>query len=212
MSLGCDSARALGLAGGSALFALGLAGSLHCAGMCGPLSCMATTGGKGRAPLGAYHLARLASYAALGALIYAVGSPLRLSLPQPWTTLLLALPLLLYAFYPWEAPAWLARWHRQAALLTGAWDPVSRGAALGLLTPLLPCGLLYAAAAYSVVAPNAATAMLWMLAFAGGTFPVLALSQFGWGRFAGGARAVAFRKISAATAALVLVALAFWEH
>jgi sulfite exporter TauE/SafE len=176
--MSCSGAAftALGLGG---LFSLGLLGSLHCLAMCGPLSCLA---GGGRARnLIPYHLARLASYAALGFLLYSLGKPLRLSLPFPLLLSLLSLPLLAYALLPsFDPPPFLAALHAKGYALARRFPPLARSLALGLLTPLLPCGLLYAAASASLAAPSAALAAAWMLAFAAGTFPLLVAGQFGW--------------------------------
>ncbi len=166
------------LAGAGALFAFGMGGSLHCAGMCGPLACLA--GGASARALLTYHAARLASYAGVGALLFAAGAPLQRSLNSPWAGLLLALPLLLFALRPGEPPAWLGRLHGRLARVALPWSPWRRSLALGALTPLLPCGLFWAAASASALAPNAQTASAWMLAFAAGTLPLLALSQGGW--------------------------------
>src|SRR5690606_506069 len=55
----------------------GLATSLHCAGMCGPLACgvgaLARSEGEGLAAASLYHTGRLTSYAAIGAICGAVG-------------------------------------------------------------------------------------------------------------------------------------------
>ena len=58
-------------------FIAGLVTSLHCAGMCGPLACglMPVRGDRadGHTVATAYHLSRLAAYAALGALAGGIG-------------------------------------------------------------------------------------------------------------------------------------------
>src|SRR5947209_7714986 len=61
-------------------FILGLAGSLHCAGMCGPLALALPAAGKG--PWGfvlgraAYNLGRIITYCALGILFGLIGKTL----------------------------------------------------------------------------------------------------------------------------------------
>lgn len=175
----CEQPAGFIAAGYGALFTLGFAGSLHCVGMCAPLSCL-MGGSKGQG-LGLYHLARLVSYALLGALLWKLGAPLRLSLSWPWLLALLSLPLAWYALKGSIAlPQSLARLHLQAAAALKGVPPWQRSLGLGLLTPLLPCGLLYAAAGFSLSAPDALTASLWMLSFALGTLPLLALSQGGY--------------------------------
>ena len=68
----------------SAAFVGGLAGGLHCAGMCGPLACMLLPvrgeGADASTVSSVYHLSRLTSYAVLGGLAGGLGS-----LPLTWS-------------------------------------------------------------------------------------------------------------------------------
>jgi sulfite exporter TauE/SafE len=208
----CHSHGVQLLGGGLALAGFGLAGSLHCLGMCGPLSALLGRGPELRSALPAYHAGRLAAYGVLGILFFLAGAPLRGLLPWPWLPLLWALPLLLFALRPSQPPAWLGAAHRRLSLATLGWRPWQRGLALGLLTPLLPCGLLYAAAGTAVSAPNAWTAAGWMLAFGLGSAPGLLLGQsaMGWlARVRGGAWAAALQRCSAALTAFVLLLLSW---
>src|SRR5262249_5366928 len=66
--------------------------------------------------------------------------------------------------------------HRLAAWSTRQ-GPLQRGAALGLMTPLLPCGLLWAACAAAAIAGSAGDGALVMAAFALGGLPLLVLVQ-----------------------------------
>lgn len=174
----CSMHMAQGLVGAGAFVSFGALGSLHCAGMCGPLACLAA--GEHRQALALYHGARLFAYAAAGALIAIAGIPLRQALAGPWVPLLLALPLLLFALRPTEPPLWLATVHAKGARLARAWPPTMRALALGALTPLLPCGLFWAAAGASALAPSPLIAAGWMAAFAAGTLPGLLLTQSTW--------------------------------
>jgi sulfite exporter TauE/SafE len=81
-----------------------------------------------------------------------------------------SVPLLLYAFWPrsWS-PAFLQRLYALASRRVAALPPLRRALSLGLLTPALPCGLLYAAAGAALSAPSPLMGAGWMLAFAGGT-------------------------------------------
>jgi sulfite exporter TauE/SafE len=55
--------------------------------------------------------------------------------------------------------------------------PARRALLTGLLTPLLPCGLLWAAFAAAAVAGSALGGGSVMIGFAAGSLPVLALAQ-----------------------------------
>ncbi|HXB97103.1 MAG TPA: sulfite exporter TauE/SafE family protein [bacterium] len=212
--MGCRHLQAQFLAGGGALFLLGLAGGLHCAGMCGPLACL--LGQPERRParvLALYHLARLAAYAALGAAFAALGAPLRPLLSWPLLALLAALPLAAYALLGDAfTPAWLARLHAAGARALAALPAGAAGLGLGLLTPLLPCGLLYAAAGCAVSAPSPGTGAAWLAAFGAGTLPWLLLGQAGYSwaqRTSRPALARGLRRGAAALAAASILFLSF---
>jgi uncharacterized protein len=156
-------------------FLLGFAGSLHCAGMCGPL--LLATKGTSAYGTWVHHLGRLLSYVMLG--VFATG--LVFMVPGRWaqTTLsiLLGIGLLIFAFFQWRTPRWSVsyapwRWAMGKILkLPGT----SRSLLAGLAHGLLPCGLSYAAA----FAAGGTTAPVgYMVLFGLGTLP--ALLGFQW--------------------------------
>jgi len=175
-----------------------LLGSLHCVGMCGGLVALYAGEGSGRrfTPHLAYHGARLVGYTTLGIVAGALGSALDLAGTAVgvgrvaavvagagmalWGVVILEQRLRraprgerLVSLKGSAAPspvgrlsAWLLRG------LAGRGAPV-RGALLGALSALLPCGWLYA-----FVLGAAATASPWhgalvMIAFWSGTVPLL---------------------------------------
>jgi sulfite exporter TauE/SafE len=178
----------------SAAFVAGLVTSLHCAGMCGPLACglMPVRGDRADASTVAsvYHLSRLAGYGALGALAGGLGqAPLAWVhgsafrwLPWLMVVFFVALGLRLDRHLPKLAVLGRVTWKVQA------WrrgrSPVAGAAALGLVTPLLPCGPLYFVVALALLAGSALRGVEMMLAFGLGTVPLLwlAQSQFHWVR------------------------------
>lgn len=147
----------------------GAAQSLHCAGMCGPLAA-ATHGQVG------YQLARIGSYTAVGAL----AGTLPFAPNGAWVPGVLGAALILHACFGERVLAvpGLARCARPVLARAMRLPTAVRGAALGLLTPLLPCGLLYAAVAAAAVSGSAAAGMLTMLGFALGTAPLVAIAQW----------------------------------
>ncbi len=167
---------------GGALLA-GLVGSPHCAGMCGGFAAACSRRPAGALP---WHLGRLLTYAALGAVAALAGR----ALPGPaWVPGAVALVLLV-----WFAGS-------LAGLLPEPRLPVPglahAGAALaarggfgwrvlfGMTTGLLPCGLVYAALAVPVSLADPALGALAMLLFGLGTVPALALLAAGLRRLAG---------------------------
>lgn len=170
-----------------AMFSMGLLGSLHCVGMCGPLSTLWTNKStlKNRAPLANlayYHAARLLSYSAAGLASWSFGQSLGKWLPQSfiWWTLLIILLSSALGF-SWRTPKFLQNVVALPLRQLNNFAPQQRALLMGLFTPLLPCGLFYAAIASSLLAPSGATASLGMLVFALGTIPGLLSCQLGLG-------------------------------
>lgn len=175
-------------------FIAGLITSLHCAGMCGPLACalmpVRADQGDPQTVSTAYHVSRLASYAALGALAGGLGGlPLTFVSQSAlrWLPWLLVLFFLAMAFR-WDRflpkPAFLARFTFRLNTWARGRSRVEAAAALGFATPLLPCGPLYFLIALALMSGSAVRGVEFMLAFGLGTVPLLwlAQSQFHWVR------------------------------
>lgn len=170
-------------------FALGLVGSLHCAGMCGPLALALPHAGNrpaaffaGRA---AYNLGRVVTYCVLGLIFGLLGKTFLLAGVQRWLSIAVGVALLVGLF----ASRRLALWRpvsvlveqlksRMAALLRRrSFDALL---VLGLLNGLLPCGLVYVACAGATATGDLFNGALYMLVFGAGTVPMmLAISLSG---------------------------------
>ena len=155
----------------------GLVGSVHCAGMCGGLAtaCSRRTGG-----LPAWHLGRVATYAALGAVAGLAGT----AMPGPaWlpgvlaTTLLLWFSLALAGWLPEPSLALSGLGQRGASAL--ARGSIGAHLGFGVVNGLLPCGLVYSALAMSLALTSPWRGALAMAAFGLGTVPVLSLGAIG---------------------------------
>jgi sulfite exporter TauE/SafE len=170
-------------------FILGLAGSLHCAAMCGPLALALPTAGRtglsfllGRL---AYSVGRIATYCALGVFFGLAGWTLTLAGIQRWVSIALGLALLGGLF----ASRRLALWRPVTQLV----EQLKRAMAgllrrrslpalglLGLLNGLLPCGLVYVACAGATATGGILSGAQYMAAFGLGTAPLmLAISLSG---------------------------------
>lgn len=172
----------------AAAFVAGLVTSLHCVGMCGPLSCAwAVGGGKGGSSFVAqtslYHLGRVASYTLVGSLAGLVGyMPLTWfqkgpGLVLPWLLVLVFL-LVGVGLDSWlPKPKFLSAALRtiQGRLfrLASSW----RALLLGVVTPLLPCGPLYVMFALAMANGSPWKGGEFALAFGLGTLPLLFLAQ-----------------------------------
>ncbi|MBL9203135.1 MAG: sulfite exporter TauE/SafE family protein [Opitutaceae bacterium] len=172
----------------------GLVTSLHCAGMCGPLACallpVRGDAASVQAVTSVYHVARLTSYAIIGAVVGGLGGASLAWLAQPALTwlpwamvvLFVALALRWDRFMP--KPLWLTRLVFRAQERARGGSRLGAAAAMGLATPLLPCGPLYLLIALSALAGSALRGVEFMLAFGLGTVPLLwlAQTQFHWVR------------------------------
>jgi sulfite exporter TauE/SafE len=181
----------------------GLLATPHCAAMCGGF---ATACARPRAGLGAWHAGRLATYAALGAIAGAFGN----IVPGPaWLPALLAAALLAWfaAGLAGLTPHRLTRvplLTRSGAALARRGGLLSR-LGLGLITGLLPCGMVYAALSLAVAAGSPQVGALAMLAFGAATVPGLSLLSLTLQRVA--LRSMRTRR---AVAALILL-LGLWS-
>jgi len=173
---------------------LSLSGSLHCAGMCGPLVAFAvgapeTRSYAGRAILQlAYHGGRLVTYALVGAICGVLGAALDLGgsllgLQRVAAVLagvmMIAVGVLTLLRYRGVSlphvglPAFLQRLVVLGQRAAVELRPLPRSLAIGLLTALLPCGWLYAFAIIAAGAGSAGWGAAVMVAFWAGTVPVL---------------------------------------
>lgn len=172
---------------GSALV-LGLATSLHCAGMCGPLACSLIGSSK---PQQAwlvptlYHTTRLFSYTLLGGIAGGLSqaiSGLWEASTLKWLPWVVVAALLCHAFS-------LEKWIPKPKVLQRLWlkqklkpqaNPAKRALTVGLMTPLLPCGPLYLFFGVCLATGSAIKGASLALAFGLGTVPLLWIAQSQW--------------------------------
>ncbi|WP_019986729.1 sulfite exporter TauE/SafE family protein [Rudanella lutea] len=166
----------------AAAFLTGLAGSLHCVGMCGPLAMALPLGRlpQHQRPWGllTYQLGRLSAYGLLGAVVGLVGQGLWLVNLQGPVSIGSGLLLLIWGFSG-RAHGGVASslTHRLglSVLMARLLTQPRLGAFLGLgfLNGLLPCGLIYTALTGTLVSASPLAGMTYMLLFGLGTLPAL---------------------------------------
>lgn len=167
--------------------ATGAASSLHCACMCGPLA-LAFHGGLRGAM--AYHLGRTLSYGAIGVALGGIGATLgsrQLGTPTAYMSFVLAAGLILLALLGERGAVkipWLGQLVQRAMGRTRTLSSTWRAGLLGVFTPLLPCGVLWAAYAGAAMAGSAPDGGAVMSGFALGSLPLLLLAQTQVGRLA----------------------------
>lgn len=172
---------------------LGLAGSIHCVGMCGPLALALPLDARMRrrvvGQMLLYNSGRVLTYATLGLIFGLLGQGLVLAGVQKIVSLLAGGFMIAMAFLAWRfeqlvvaLPGFGALTaevkRRMGSVLrrhtTGA--PV----VLGLLNGLLPCGMVYAALAGAIATGGPWNGALFMAIFGLGTLPLmLAATSFG---------------------------------
>ncbi len=164
-----------------AAFILGLFGSLHCAGMCGPLALALPVVDRTRVGfiLGRllYNIGRIFTYVVIGLIVGTVGQTLALAGFQRWLSIsagALILAGLIFARFSLNAPVGKLVMRVKSTfgtLLKKRSYPALF--ALGATNGLLPCGLVYVAAAGAATTGQVASAAEYMLLFGIGTLPVM---------------------------------------
>lgn len=166
----------------AAAFGLGIAGSLHCLGMCGPLVIsMPFQQARNKAVIPAsilYHIGKTVMYAALGLVAGSIGKGFSMFAWQQGLSIVAGVALLLLTFLPsikrrMGMPGWVQRSFARLYASRENGTPLLRFMAFGLLNGLLPCGLVYAALAAATVTAHPLQGMLFMAVFGLGTTPSL---------------------------------------
>lgn len=169
-----------------AALALGLLGSVHCLGMCGPLALALPPAGRTRlAYLSGrifYNSGRIITYAAMGVLFGLAGKVLFMAGLQRALSILAGVVILAGVLAVKVFPAALSPSHvvaRALARVKGHWSRLLGQRTLGsmfvigLLNGLLPCGLVYAALAGAAATGSGLKGALFMTLFGLGTFPAM---------------------------------------
>lgn len=215
------------------VFLIALLGGVHCLAMCSGIALAAERGHVAVRIVSrrrlwfeqvVMHAGRLSTYALLGAAMGAVGAtvwrqqwlPIQRGLFALASALLLAYGLLLLVRTTGDA--WRSVWlERQLGRVAGGlsqiaarlggglhrYPPLVRRYVTGLAWGLVPCGMVYGALAVALLAGNAASGAVVMLAFGAGTLPNLllmsglagwlrAFSRLPWARGLAGAAIAAF--------------------
>lgn len=185
--------------------------------------CAAAIGAGGKGATAAFHTARIASYAAGGAV--AAASVVALSTwsqfspaLRPLWTLLNAAALVLGAWLLWRGrqPAWLAHLGRvpqPTAPQAGVWQAVrmpGRAAGFGAAWVAWPCGLLQSALVVAALCSSAGSGAATMAVFALASAPGLLAGPWVVRRLLAGRGAAARQAWAARAAGLMLLGASAW--
>jgi uncharacterized protein len=176
-----------------AAFFIGLVGSLHCIGMCGPIAIALPVPNTSNLSFFTgrilYNLGRVVTYAFLGAVLGLIGSKIALAGAQQVVSIVLGVVIIIAVLLPQKYKNYFA----QHPLIQKLAHPLksnigvlfSKGTfsamfLIGILNGFLPCGLVYVALAGAIASGDAISGAAVMILFGLGTVPAMfAASVFG---------------------------------
>ncbi len=177
-------------------FITGFFGSLHCAGMCGPLALSFNLNNKGNPVVQAlvYNIARIFTYVLLGFLFGAIGLSFAFTGLQQFSSIFMGIVIIFLVAIQFFAHSmrvpFLNTYTNYIKIKIGnAYSNKSTFQVfiLGFLNGLLPCGLVYLALAGAVASGNFLNGGLYMLLFGLGTLPLM-FSAAAFGNYLGSKR------------------------
>jgi len=167
-------------------FLLGLIGSFHCIGMCGPIAFVLpvdrTNSYKKYYQIFLYHCGRLLTYSLIGLLVGLFGRGLFIAGFQQRLTILIGVLMILSVIIPTH---WLGRYNLtkpiykligQVKVKLGLMLKKKSNSALfliGFFNGFLPCGLVYGALLGALAMATAPLGALYMFLFGLGTLPMM---------------------------------------
>lgn len=182
-------------------FVIGLAGSLHCLGMCGPIVLVlpGSSRDRWRYVLGRilYNLGRAVTYAFMGAIIGLIGQSIALAGYQQWLGIIAGSLMVLSVLLPgtflrrilpvggYDRVSGFVKKHLGRLLGNGSTASLF---SIGILNGFLPCGLVYMALAGSLSMGTPLGAAAYMALFGLGTFPLMFAASYAGGMITGEVR------------------------
>lgn len=167
-------------------FILGLLGSFHCVGMCGPIAFMLpvdrTNQVKKISQIGIYHFGRLIAYSLIGLVFGLIGKSLFIFGYQQQLSIIIGILMILVVIIPqktfnkynFSKPIYKAISKVKSALGNALKKKtMDTFLTIGFLNGFLPCGLVYMALFAAMAAGNAASGSLYMAVFGLGTIPLM---------------------------------------
>lgn len=170
-------------------FTLGLFGSIHCLGMCGPLAFSLLPGiqKKGKESVFraiGYNSGRIISYVGMGMLIGLFGGLFNLSGLQKPLGILIGIVLIILFLFSFDIEKLLFKsssyrsfYNKYSQYLSKYFNHLKKQNSifLGMLNGLIPCGLVYLALAGALTSGGVLSGAQFMFWFGIGTFPAMFL-------------------------------------
>lgn len=165
-------------------FAIGIVGSFHCVGMCGPIALSLPIYDKTKWQrlfyILLYNFGRVAAYASMGVLFGIVGKQFFIGGYQRYLSIALGTLILFYLFFSTYLDSNKSYLSTFTSFIKKSLGKLLAGdkkfytyIMIGFLNGFLPCGLVYVAIAGAVAAGDALHSAIFMAAFGLGTFPVM---------------------------------------
>jgi sulfite exporter TauE/SafE len=166
--------------------ALGLLGSFHCVGMCGPIAFMLpvdrTNSVKKISQIAIYHFGRLLSYSIIGLIFGLVGKGLYIFGIQQQLSIVIGVLMILVVLIPYQTFNKYNFSRPIYKLISKVKNALGKELqkktpdtflTIGFLNGFLPCGLVYMAVFAAIASGNALQGSLYMLVFGLGTIPLM---------------------------------------
>ncbi|MFD1162810.1 sulfite exporter TauE/SafE family protein [Hwangdonia seohaensis] len=165
---------------------LGLLGSFHCIGMCGPIAFMLpvdrSNSAKKVIQISVYHFGRLLTYSLIGLVFGLVGKSLYIFGLQQQLSIVIGvlmivvvlIPVQSFNKYNFSKPIYKIISKVKSALGKALKKKTADTfLTIGFLNGFLPCGLVYMAVFASITTANALQGSLYMMLFGLGTIPLM---------------------------------------
>jgi len=169
-----------------AALTLGLIGSFHCIGMCGPIAiALPLTHSNWLSKiLGAsiYNIGRALTYGLMGVFFGLLGKGFKLAGLQQWVSILMGAIMIISVLFPVLFKNWSqldGLINKFVSQLKKAFSNLFKNNSynslflIGLLNGFLPCGLVYMAIAGAVATGEVLNGVMYMIIFGLGTLPVM---------------------------------------
>lgn len=167
-------------------FILGLLGSLHCVGMCGPIAFMLpvdrSNSFKKVSQISIYHFGRLLSYSIIGLVFGLLGKSLYIFGIQQQLSIIIGVLMIVIVFLPHKT---IGKYNLSKPLYkfiskvkTSLGKALKKKTAdtfltIGFLNGFLPCGLVYMAVFGAIATGSLLEGSLYMILFGMGTIPLM---------------------------------------
>ncbi|MFC0605075.1 sulfite exporter TauE/SafE family protein [Winogradskyella pulchriflava] len=165
---------------------LGLLGSLHCVGMCGPIAFMLpvdrSNSFKKVSQIGVYHIGRIVAYSLIGLVFGLVGKSLYLFGMQQQLSIIIGILMIVIVVLPHKIIGKYNLSKPLYKLISKVKSSLGKALkkktadtflTIGFLNGFLPCGLVYMAVFGSIATGSLLEGSLYMVLFGIGTIPLM---------------------------------------